>query len=267
MTKLNKIISKFDELNIDALLLFDEKNQFYFSEFKYSDGAILITKEKSYLITDFRYTEAAKSKVKDGFEIVAPKSQLQFIEETLSLHGIKSVDTDMVYRELTAKKSPCLDALVSEFGEQIISPFGALDRTKLRSIVFSGEGAREKRSKLNEIAHKFILDRTREILEEYRQEGRSFSIVDAPLLFESGFNKECDYILCVLADKEQRILRIIKRDGLSREAAELRIASQLSDGELISLSDFTIINNGDIQQLKDGVDRIVGQLIEKRQKQ
>ena len=91
MTKLNRIISKFDELNIDALLLFDEKNQFYFSEFKYSDGAILITKEKSYLITDFRYTEDAKNKVKGDYEIAAPKSQLQFIEEKLSLHNVKSL--------------------------------------------------------------------------------------------------------------------------------------------------------------------------------
>ena len=186
------------------------------------------------------------------------------VAELFSLYGIKSVDTDAVYRELTATKTPCLDALVNEFGDEILSPLGALDRSKLRSIVFDSEDAKEKRTRLNEIAHKFILGKTREILEAYRQEGRLFSIVDAPLLFESGFNKECDFILCVLADKEQRILRIIKRDGLSREMAEQRIASQLSDEELIKLSDFKITNNGDIQELKDSVDMIVEELTEKR---
>jgi Xaa-Pro aminopeptidase len=91
MTKLNKIVSKFEENGIDALLLFDEKNQFYFSEYKFSDGAILITKEKSYLITDFRYAEDANNKVNSDFEVIAPKAHLQYIKEKLSLHQVKNL--------------------------------------------------------------------------------------------------------------------------------------------------------------------------------
>ena len=89
MTPVDRLIDKFDELNIDAAILFDEKNQYYFSKYKFSDGAILITRKNNYLITDFRYTEDATSKVKEGFEIVAPKSQLEFICDVLKDKNIK----------------------------------------------------------------------------------------------------------------------------------------------------------------------------------
>jgi len=91
MTSVDRLIEKFDELNIDAAILFDETNQYYFSKYRFSDGALLITRKTNYLITDFRYTEDAISKVKEGFEIVAPKSQLEFICDALKNENIKSL--------------------------------------------------------------------------------------------------------------------------------------------------------------------------------
>ena len=164
--------------------------------------------------------------------------------------GIPSVDTDAVYREITSNKGACLDTLASEFGQIIIKEDGSLDRKTLSTIVFSGEGAGQKRSRLNEITHKFILDETRRRLSSFEKKDVAFAIVDAPLLFESGFDKECDIVICVIADKHIRLDRIISRDGITREAAEKRIASQLSDGELISRSDFVIYNNSDLTALK-----------------
>lgn len=184
--------------------------------------------------------------------------------DLFALYGIPSVDTDMVYRDLTSGRSDCLEALVSEFGEDILTPLGSLDRAKLRLAVFGGADAEMQRRRLNEITHSHILDRTREILSVYEKEGREFAIVDAPLLFESGFDKECDVIIAVTADKEQRVLRIVKRDGLSPEAARDRIESQLSDGELVSRSDYVITNNGDLEELKDRVLFIANDLNKKR---
>ncbi len=92
MDNINNLISKFDELNLDAVLLFDEINQFYLSRYKFSDGAILLTRDASYLITDFRYFEDAKSgHLKDYFEIVAPKSQIDFISDIIENHSIKNL--------------------------------------------------------------------------------------------------------------------------------------------------------------------------------
>ena len=105
--------------------------------------------------------------------------------------GIPSIDTDKVYHQLTSSPSDCLKALTDTFGESIIRPDGSLNRVKLANIVFA-DGADSKRKALGRITHKYILERTDEIAAEYFNAGADFVIVDAPLLFESGYNKKCD---------------------------------------------------------------------------
>ncbi|MBR5314997.1 MAG: aminopeptidase P family protein [Clostridia bacterium] len=69
MTKLQKLISEIGE-NADGIIITSQINQFYMTDFDFSDGYVLITKEKSYLITDFRYIEAAKAQAADGFNVL-----------------------------------------------------------------------------------------------------------------------------------------------------------------------------------------------------
>lgn len=176
--------------------------------------------------------------------------------------GIPTVDTDAVYREITSTPSDCLTALESEFGSEIITETGTLNRKKLAGIVFSGEGAGEKLARLNEISHKHILDETRRRLTCFKQEGARVAIVDAPVLFESGFDRECDGVICVIADKDTRIARIMSRDGISCEAAERRIAAQLSDAELISRSDYVIRNNSHLSDLRREVSDVLNKILD-----
>ena len=173
--------------------------------------------------------------------------------------NIPSIDTDKVYHQLTSSSSTCLDALIVEFGEDIISPLGGLDRKKLAERVFFSEDAEKKRVRLNEIAHSFVLDEVRRILTTLEDKNR-FCVVDAPLLFESGFNKECDKIICVIAPKDVRIDRICIRDGISSEAALARISSQITDEELISLCDYCIDNSGDMSKLYIQVKNIINSM-------
>lgn len=176
--------------------------------------------------------------------------------------GIPTIDTDLVYRELTGGPSPCIDALRAEFGSEIITDSGALNRRELARIVFCGENSSAKLKRLNEIAHSFILDETRRRLTSYEENGIEFAMVDAPVLYESGFDSECDIVLCVIADTETRIQRIVSRDGISKEAAKSRIDSQLTNEELISRCDYSINNNSDIENLKREVDRVIKQITE-----
>ncbi len=172
--------------------------------------------------------------------------------------SVPSVDTDKVYHEMTSADSPCLRELSAAFGSEIISSDGALDRKVLRNIVFSDK---ERLGLLNEITHKHILAKTRLMLKEYEMAGAELAIVDAPLLFESGFNRECDATVCVIADREVRISRIMRRDGIERADAVRRIDSQRSDGELTALCDFCIENNGDIDTLRDKVKELISKII------
>lgn len=176
-------------------------------------------------------------------------------------YGIPSIDTDLVYHELTSRKSYCLDELVAEFGEEILSGDGSLDRRKLSTIVFCGDASAENRMKLNYIAHKHVLKYVRDELNVYKKKGARAVLVDAPLLFESKFNKECDLIIAVIADKNVRIQRIINRDGISVESATLRIQTQLTDAFLIEKSDFIVNNSGDLLKTKVQVEKIAKKIL------
>ena len=182
--------------------------------------------------------------------------------EFFASFGVPSIDTDAVYREITSEPGECLSALVNEFGSEIISQSGALNRQKLAAIVFSGEDAKKKLERLNAITHKYILDETRKRLESYRVMEAVCAIVDAPVLFESGFDSECDFTICVVADRESRIDRIISRDSISREQAEQRISSQMTDEELISRSNFVIRNDSDLESLCNEVKAVTKQILE-----
>jgi dephospho-CoA kinase len=169
-----------------------------------------------------------------------------------SKYNFAHIDTDAIYHELTSGMTPCLVALSEEFGKEIVKD-GALDRAALASVVFKCEN-RQRLARLNEIAHKFVLDEVRARIS--RLSGYDAVLVDAPVLFESGFDRECDSILCIIARKDVRIGRIMERDGITYERAEARIAAQRADEELIALSDFVIENNGDTEALEKEVERV-----------
>ena len=182
------------------------------------------------------------------------------VADLLSLYGIMSIDTDAVYHEITSHKSPCLDEIAESFGDGVINEDGSLNRKELAKIVFSGEDAMIKRSLLNRISHKHVWDKTKEIISDFETVGVEFIIIDAPLLFESGFNKECDFIIAVTADIDVRIDRIVKRDGIDINSATLRIKSQLPDDYLIKNSNCHIDNSGSFEDLEKQVENLVKQL-------
>lgn len=157
-----------------------------------------------------------------------------------SRFGIRSVDCDKVARAVCAKGQKCLDELVEAFGESILTDDGEYNRPVMAGIVFSDP---EKLALLNRISHKHILASVRETVEEARERGDRAILIDAPQLFESGFDRECDLIVSVMADREDRIERILKRDGITRENAEKRLASQKSDEFYLANSDFIVYNN------------------------
>ncbi len=173
--------------------------------------------------------------------------------------GIKSIDTDALYHSLLVPPSPCLDELKEEFGEKILDSEGRLDRPRLAAIVF-GEGGESKLQKLNEITHKYVLGVSRSIIKDADKNGEKAIIVDAPALFESGFDKECDFTVCVLADKGARLGRIVCRDKITEDLAKLRIDAQKSDDFYSDNSDYTVINNGSPELMKSDIQSILSDM-------
>ena len=159
--------------------------------------------------------------------------------------GIPCVNTDDVYHTLTASSSPCLDELKDKFGQAIINKDGSLNRKALSKIVFEGENSDNNLALLNAITHKYVWEKTNEILTQYIHEGKKVAVIDAPALFSSDiFIGACDFIISVLCDKEIRLKRIMARDNISYEQALARINAQHSDSFFIENSDYYINNSG-----------------------
>lgn len=150
------------------------------------------------------------------------------------------IDTDAVYHQLLLPAnnsvSPLVGELTEEFGTLVLDGL-SLNRKKLGEIVFSSP---EKLKKLNEISHRAILAEVRNIIDK---SDAPFAIVDAPVLFESGFNNFCDYTVCVVCSDDKSIERIVNRDGITETEAKKRLNSQIKQEELTRKCDFTIYNN------------------------
>ena len=160
-------------------------------------------------------------------------SVASFFEE----FGIPSVDTDAVWHELIGpspedgKRSECVEALAKIFGEDAVNSDGSLNRQLVASVVFA-RGGKEKRELLNRTSHPFIIEETLKRADTFGKSGFRAVIIDAPLLFESGLDKKCDYVIAADAPDDVLIDRIVSRDGIPPERAAERIAAQKGPEEL-----------------------------------
>ena len=166
--------------------------------------------------------------------------------------GVPSIDTDAVYHDLLVPPSACLDELAATFGESILAADGTLDRPSLAAIVFA-PGHEADLQALNRITHRHVLDEARRQLAAYRDRGMAAVLVDAPQLFESGFDAECDFVLAVLAPREARMARIMARDGLDEARAAARMNAQKSDEFFCKHADAVLVNCGKVENLETDV--------------
>lgn len=163
-----------------------------------------------------------------------------YVSSVFASFGGRHIDTDAVYHDLLAPKdgalSPCAAAIASEFGKVVLK-YNTIDRKALGDIVFSDS---EKLRKLNTIAHAYIKEEVDRITRRCR---KPFVLIDAPVLFESGFDKFCDFTVCVVADEATLIERICRRDGVTKKIAMRRLATQIASSELEEKCDFTVDNS------------------------
>lgn len=194
------------------------------------------------------------------FGLTGPSgSGKSLVARLLCEYGFEHIDADAVYHNLLIPPSECLDELTREFGEGILNAGGMLDRKKLASIVFA-DGNQDKLEKLNRITHKYVHARIRLIMRHLEINGAVGCVIDAPLLFEAGVDRDCELVISVLADKTIRAERICARDGISYERAMARISSQKSDDFYVSRSEEVIYNNGDIEDVKRAVMTLMAKL-------
>ena len=118
---------------------------------------------------------------------------------------------------------------------------GSLDRKALGERVFSDEKALET---LNGITHRHITEEVEKLLADWAMNGGELAAIDAIALIESGMGERCDAVIGVISERETRIERIMQRDNISREYAELRVDAQKDNAFFEENCDMIIRNDG-----------------------
>ena len=179
------------------------------------------------------------------------------VAKLLEHEGFPVVDADKIAREIMEPGSPVLDEVAAAFGDDLIHEDGSLDRGELARRAFVDKPSTEK---LNSITHPAIRAESERRFAAAEAAGEPAVIYDMPLLVELGMHRAMDLTVVVDVDAEERIRRLTMSRGLDEADARARIAQQIDDATRTAAADIIIDNNGDEEDLKPQVEKLVQQI-------
>lgn len=182
--------------------------------------------------------------------IASGKSTVSAILEEL---GCTVIDADLLAREVVQPGEAAYREIVATFGPQILAEDGTINRKALGRIVFSDPEARRA---LEKITHPAIGERAMERLAACRTAGESTVFYVAPLLIEAGALSRVTELWVVYVDGETQLDRLTSREGITREEALSKVASQMPMEEKKSYATIVIDNRGTKEDLRKEVERL-----------
>jgi dephospho-CoA kinase len=167
--------------------------------------------------------------------------------------GALVVDTDALAHALTAPGGAALPAIAAAFGADMIAADGAMDRAKMRALVFGQPGERQR---LEAILHPLIGEATR--AQASRAGAGQPVVFDVPLLAESGtWRARVDRVVIVDCSAAVQVARVVRRSGWSADAVERTIAQQATRAQRRAIADAVIVNETlSLAQLEAEVDAL-----------
>lgn len=183
--------------------------------------------------------------------VASGKSTVARIFEGL---GAKIIDADRIGHELLGRSLPAYQEIVHRFGDDILDSAGEIDRKLLGALVFSDL---RKLEELNAIVHPKIVARVEQLAEEHAAaHPKDVILVDAALIFEAGIGARFHKVIVAWCRPEQQIERLMAKTGISGQAAEQRITSQMPADEKRRRADFLIDCSGSIEETRTQVESL-----------
>ena len=177
------------------------------------------------------------------------------VAQMLAKRGAAVIDSDAIARSVTATNGSAMPAIREAFGPEFVTPEAALDRERMRALVFSDPGAKLR---LEAIVHPLVGLATQAQAQAAIQAGHTLLVFDVPLLVESPrWRKLVDMVMVVDCLESTQIARVMARSGLSQDAVQNIIHAQATRAQRLAAADITVFNEGlDLEQLKRAVDTL-----------
>ena len=181
------------------------------------------------------------------------------IESLLYEQGFITMDTDKIVHNLLSQDKDIIEKVNNLFDTDVKDREGKIDRKKVGDIVFNDKNKLEK---LEKIFHPTV----KNVVDKFFQENEKEKIlaVSVPQLYETGWEVYFDYVLLIIADDKIRLKRLIKRNNITEDAAQKRLAAQISQEEKIKKADFVIDNSGNIENTRLQLKQILEELLNKK---
>ncbi|GAA4945163.1 dephospho-CoA kinase [Streptomonospora halophila] len=166
------------------------------------------------------------------------------VAERLARHGALVIDADRIAREVVEPGTSGLEEIVAEFGEDVLTGDGRLDRPKLGRIVFSDSA---RLAKLNAIVHPRVGRRTEELMAGASSD--AVVVYDVPLLVENDLGGLYDVVVVVDVPEEEQVARVVRDRGMDEEQVRARIRAQATRERRRAKADVVVDNSGTPEEL------------------
>lgn len=171
------------------------------------------------------------------------------VSDLFAEHGAAIIDTDVIAHRITQADGEAIPAIRAEFGNEYITDDGALNRAKMRKLIFSDNEAKQL---LELILHPLILKHAKAQLQQVK--AKPYTILVVPLLAESpAFRQLVQRVLVVDCDEETQISRVSGRNRISKSEVHAIIAQQTPRAKRLRLADDVILNNAGLDKLAEKV--------------
>jgi len=166
-----------------------------------------------------------------------------FVGETLAGCGCLLIQADQLGHAVLSPGGEAYDAVVREFGGEVVLKNGDIDRRALAALVF---GSPERLARLNALVHPPVVERENTLIAEFaRRNPRGIAVVEAAILIETGSYRRFDRIILVTCREDQQVERAMRRDGALLEDVQARLSRQMPLEEKRKYADFVIDTAGD----------------------
>lgn len=161
--------------------------------------------------------------------------------------GIPVIETDLISRNILEKGTDAYYEIVKSFSSDILLTNMEINRKKLGRKIFANA---QKRAILNGIVHPRVKEMVDSEISRYQEQHEKVIVIDVPLLFETNYQDIVDKIIVVYTTQSQQLNRLISRDHITKEYAQMKINAQMSLSEKVDLADYVINNSFSILDTK-----------------